>query len=438
METFRLVKIDTTRPMETPGRLTTRNDEEIAAQDEDARIVVFFLDDYHVRLGSSLAARKHLVEFIETQLGPRDLVSVMYPLSPIDSVVLTADHGMLMRAVERFQGRKFDYTPRNALEDRYANYPAETVERVRRQVSLSALQGLAVKLGSLREGRKSILLLSEGYVALLPPQMRGAIATMPGVGNPRRNNPFAGENDLNEDRARFQGELDVQNELQQVFDAANRSNTAIYAVDPRGLSTGEFDIQDNIGMRTSQESLRQTMNTLRTLADETDGRAIINRNDLAKGMQQLIRDSSAYYLIGYNSTQSPSDGKFHEIRVRVKRPGLQVRARKGYWALTAAETRAGRRAAEGRAARRGVALARQHRRRRRPARRAHLGWHGPGRRRQDQGDVRVGGGPTAAGHRPGHGGRVGAERRRSGGSDGLQRAGRRIGGRGHAGTPAGR
>jgi VWFA-related protein len=338
VETFRLVKIDTARPMETPGRLTTRNDEEIAAQDEDARIVVFFLDDYHVRLGSSLAARKHLVEFIETQLGPRDLVSVMYPLSPIDSVVLTRDHGMLMRAVERFQGRKFDYTPRNALEDRYANYPAETVERVRRQVSLSALQGLAVKLGSLREGRKAILLLSEGYVALLPPQMRGAIATMPGVGNPSRNNPFAGENDLNEDRARFQAELDVQSELQQVFDAANRSNTAIYAVDPRGLSTGEFDIQDNIGMRTSQESLRQTMNTLRTLADETDGRAIINRNDLAKGMQQLVRDSSAYYLIGYNSTQSPSDGKFHEIRVRVKRPGLQVRARKGYWALTAAET----------------------------------------------------------------------------------------------------
>ena len=124
-----------------------------------------------------------------------------------------------------------------------------------------------------------------------------------------------------EDRAKFMGELDVQSELQQVFDAANRSNTAIYAVDPRGLSTGEFDIQDNIGMRTSQDSLRQTQNTLRTLADETDGRAIVNRNDLAKGMQQLVRDSSAYYLIGYNSTQSPSDGKFHEIKVRVKRPG---------------------------------------------------------------------------------------------------------------------
>jgi hypothetical protein len=55
-------------------------------------------------------------------------------------------------------------------------------------------------------------------------------------------------------------------------------------------------------------------------------------------MKQITRDSSAYYLIGYNSSQAPSDGKFHEIKVRVKRPGIQVRARKGYWALNAEQT----------------------------------------------------------------------------------------------------
>ena len=77
------------------------------------------------------------------------------------------------------------------------------------------------------------------------------------------------------------------------------------------------------------------MDTLRLLAEETDGRAIVNRNDLAVGMKQITRDSSAYYLLGYNSSQAPTDGKFHDIKVRVKRPGVQVRARKGYWALTA-------------------------------------------------------------------------------------------------------
>ncbi len=337
IETFRLVKIDVAAPVQTPGRLTTRQDEENAAADDDARIFVFFLDDYHVRLGNSMAVRKQLIDFVQTQLGPKDLVSVMYPLTPLDSVILTRNHEQLVGAIERFQGRKFDYTPRNALEDRYANQPTEIVERVRRQVSLSALTGLSVKLGALREGRKAIVLVSEGYIGLLPPQLRGAMATMPGLGNPNSGNPLAGDN-MQEDRARFMAELDVQSELQRVFEEANRSNTAIYAVDPRGLSTGEFDIQDNVAGRASQDSLRQTQNTLQVLAGETDGRAIINRNDLAAGMKQIVRDSSAYYLLGYNSTQSRSDGKFHPIKVRVQRPGVQVRARKGYWALTAVET----------------------------------------------------------------------------------------------------
>ena len=79
------------------------------------------------------------------------------------------------------------------------------------------------------------------------------------------------------------------------------------------------------------------MDSLRVLADQTDGRAIVNRNDLEGGLKQVVRDSSAYYLLGYNSSQPRADGKFHEIKVRVKRSGVQVRARKGYWAMTAAE-----------------------------------------------------------------------------------------------------
>ena len=51
-------------------------------------------------------------------------------------------------------------------------------------------------------------------------------------------------------------------------------------------------------------------------------------------MKQIMRDSSGYYLLGYTSTRAPTDGKFHEIKVRVKRRGVDVRARKGYWALT--------------------------------------------------------------------------------------------------------
>ncbi len=337
VETFRLVKVDSSAPVETQRRIRSRDDEEAAAANEDARIFVFFLDDYHVRLGNSMGARKPMSDFIQNNLGPRDLVAVMYPLTPLDAVTLTRDHESVIRTVERFEGRKFNYEPRNSIEERYSLYPAETVERIRRQVTLSALEGLSVKLGALREGRKAIVFVSEGFTSVLPPQLRDPIASMPGMGNPNRRNPNAGAGNINEDRADFLGQVDIQQEMRDVFNAANRSNTAIYAVDPRGLATGEFDINENVGMTRSNDSLRQTQDTLRVLAEETDGRAIVNRNDLARAMKQIVTDSSAYYLIGYNSTQAPQDGKFHEIKVRVKRPGTQVRARKGYWALTMAE-----------------------------------------------------------------------------------------------------
>jgi VWFA-related protein len=337
IETFRLVKIDTSAPVETTRSIRSRSDEEAAAADDNARIFVFFLDDYHVRLGNSMAARKPIIEFIQNNLAPSDLVGIMYPLTPLSEVQLTRDHQAVMRAIERFEGRKFNYEPRNSIEERYALYPAEVVERIRRQVTMSALEGLSIKLGALREGRKAIIFVSEGFTALLPPQLRDPIASMPGMGNPNRRNPMAGMGNVNEERAEFFGQVDIHQELREVFNAANRNNTAIYAVDPRGLATGEFDIDENVNITRSNESLRQTQDTLRVLADETDGRAIVNRNDLARAMKQIVTDSSAYYLIGYNSSQAPTDGKFHEIRVRVKRSGMQVRARKGYWALTAAE-----------------------------------------------------------------------------------------------------
>jgi VWFA-related protein len=337
IETFRFVKADGAAPVEAQRPIRTRQDEEQAASNEDSRIFVFFLDDYNVRLGNSMAARKPLVDFVQNSIGANDLLAVMYPLTPIDAVTLTRDHQSVIRVLSTFEGRKYNYEPRNATEQRYALYPAETVERIRRQVSLSAIQGVSIKLGALREGRKALIVVSEGYTALLPPQLRDPVATMPGMGNPNRRNPRAGDNSITEDRAEFVGQLDVQQEMQDVFNAANRSNTAIYTVDPRGLATGEFDIDQNVGFQRSNSSLRQTQDTLRVLADETDGRAFVNRNDFGKAMKQIVTDSSAYYLLGYNSSQAPQDGKFHEIKVRVKRSGADVRSRKGYWALTMAD-----------------------------------------------------------------------------------------------------
>jgi VWFA-related protein len=340
IDTFKLIKLDggtADAIKDPPKEIRNDFDEESEAARDDVRLFAIFLDDYHVRRGASMAVRGQLARFIDTQIGPSDMIGVMYPLESTGSVRMTRNHSAVSRGLQQFLGRKYEYEPKNQFEEQYAHYPTETVERVRNQVSLSALKALIVHMGTLKEGRKSLILVSEGYTYMVPPQMRSADAQQPGLGNPNQFNPNAGQNDINEDRAAWMAGLDMDSDLREIYDTANRNNVAIYAVDPRGLPGFEFDINEGVGLQTDTKYLNTTMDSLRTLAENTDGRAIVNRNDIVTGMKQITRDSSAYYLIGYNSAQAPADGKFHEIKVKVKRPGVQVRARRGYWALNREE-----------------------------------------------------------------------------------------------------
>ena len=343
VETFKLISLDgglmdsTTTP---PRQIRTDIDEETEASRDDVRLFAIFLDDYHVRRETSMGARTQVARFVETQLGPSDMIGVMYPLEPIASVRMTRNHDAVVKGIQQFLGRKYDYTPKNEYEEKIVYYPTETVEQIRNQISLSAIKSLIVHMGGLKEGRKGLILVSEGYTNMVPPQMRDQNAAIPGSGNNAHNDPFAGTDSAGrtsalEERAAFLAGAEMEDQLRDVWDLANKNNVAIYAVDPRGLATNEFGIDQNINNTTDSTYLRSTMETLRTLAINTDGRAIINRNDLTLGMKQIIRDNSAYYLLGYNSTFTTTDGKFHEIKVKVNRPGIQVRARKGYWAFTA-------------------------------------------------------------------------------------------------------
>jgi VWFA-related protein len=341
VETFKLIALDgglIPGPNGPPRQIRTDTDEEDEAARDDVRLFAIFLDDYHVRRETSMAAREPIARFVETQLGPSDMVGVMYPLQPTATVRMTRNHAAVVTGLRQFVGRKYDYTPQNAIEERYVyNYPTEVVERIRNQVSMTAIRALIMRLGALKEGRKALILVSEGYSNILPPQMRDAIAGQSGLGNPARDDPNAGLNSPIEDRAAFAASMDMEEELREIYDTANRYNTAIYTVDPRGLAPYEFGIDQNVGIQIDRGYLYATLDTLRTLAAETDGRAIVSRNDLTIGMKQIVRDTSAYYLLGYNSTNARTDGRFHEIKVRVRRPGVRVRARKGYWAYTAAD-----------------------------------------------------------------------------------------------------
>jgi VWFA-related protein len=323
IETFKLVRLDGGATAAAPARpVRTDADVELEASRDDVRLFGVFLDDYHVRRLNARPAGEAVARFIEAELGPSDIVGVMAPLQLASSVRWTRDRAAVAEAVRRFEGRKYEYTQaRNDMERQYANQCAAVAQRIRSQISLSAIRGLVTQLGSLKEGRKSVLVVSEGFAYTLPFEILARdVNCLSVTSQGAATMPFAN--------------AEMQKDLREVYDAANRNNVAIYTVDPRRLAASEFDIEQSVPTGTDRDFLRGTLDTLQVLAEQTDGRALVSRNNLDQGLREVVRDASGYYLLGYSSTQSGSDGRFHEIKVAVKRAGLQVRARKGYWALT--------------------------------------------------------------------------------------------------------
>ena len=348
IETFRAIRVTgAPEPGGEPAR-EIRSDyvEEMEAARDDVRMFAVFLDDYHVRDRTSLSVREPLQDFLLNQLGPLDLVGIMYPLTPASDVRFTRNREALASAVGDFLGRKYEYEPRNEFERNYSHYSTDIVERIRNEVSLSALRALVTRMGGLREGRKTIIVVSEGYSNYVPPALRSSNAQFM---DPRqRGAGMSPMPDPNEERIQWISDMDIQEELRRLYDAANRSNAALYTLDPRGLTAFESDLDAPASFEIDRNMLNSTQDSLRVLAEQTDGRAIVNRNDLEAGLQQAVRDASFYYLIGYSSTEAPDDGRYHEIEVEVLRPDVQVRARRGYWAPTAEDVERATAVAEGR------------------------------------------------------------------------------------------
>src|SRR4051794_30075064 len=116
IDTFKLIHLDggVADSKDGPPRaIRTDNDEELEASRDDVRLFAIFLDDYHVRRGASVTVRDPITKFIQTELGPSDMVGLMYPLQAVSSVLMTRDHNKIIGGLGSFVGRKGDYTPRN-------------------------------------------------------------------------------------------------------------------------------------------------------------------------------------------------------------------------------------------------------------------------------------------------------------------------------------
>jgi VWFA-related protein len=198
----------------------------------------------------------------------------------------------LDRVVSRWSSRGVLASPQYVRARAMDLYDALT-RRI--QSVLSAVERLSRGLAGAR-GRKSILIFSEGFL-----------------------------NDAHES-------------FDRAIDASQRGNTAVYFIDGKGLAGQSFYGADqasapaptDVGVISMEQEFLETAGT-ESLAENTGGASIRNTNDLLGGLQRVADESSVYYLLGYQPEKSP-DGKWHKLAVKVDRPGMTVRARRGYQA----------------------------------------------------------------------------------------------------------
>src|SRR6188472_3585463 len=320
-----------TEPIESDVRSTTRT--------FNGRIYVFLMDDLHTMVTRTQAVRDAAKRFIQQYLGANDLAAVVYTSGRQESgQELTSSPRLLKAAIDRFQGQKLPSAGAEKLaihirqtdtdaaladepqqtHDRAAVDKAESIkdpddaERgLNARRTLQAVENVANWMRDVQGRRKALLLFSEGL-----------------------------DYDIYQPFNLTQSASAIVAEAQQAAAAAQRANVNVYGIDPRGLS--QFGELIDIGARSDYpqleygtfrgalHELRLSQESLISLSEETGGLAIVNAGDVVGGLGRVVLDNSRYYLLGYYSDSTKWSRKFLKIDVRVKRPGLSVRARRGF------------------------------------------------------------------------------------------------------------
>jgi VWFA-related protein len=355
IEAFEFIRIEpnsSDSARRDPNTVAEMND---LAADPHNRVFVLFLDKYHLIIDASHNGRRPLAAFLDRLLGPADLVGVTTPDLPTNALTLgrklTSIDDLLARfwtwntnfAVEtpREKWLQNCYGARTPSPETNAAIVRALVARDRVDRTFQSLEGLMAALAMIREERKNLLLISSGWAldgpaTWLLPYLWG---TPPGFGVTPQGTLTVGNGrpggidkaPCDSDLARL-ANIDFPQRLRDLVGIAGRSNVSFYPIDPLGL--GSLDPFADPAGTGGYVPNRNALDGLRVLAANTDGDAVVGTNDLEGGLRRITDDVSAYYLLGYYSTNTALDGKYRQIEVRLTQPSMKVSARKGYRAPT--------------------------------------------------------------------------------------------------------
>lgn len=308
------------------------------------RTIALVVDDITLSFVSTYYVRRALKKFVDEQMQPGDLVAIIRTGAGIGALQqFTSDKRMLYAAIEKVRwnptgiGRIGAFSPiekkletgvTNPLTGETEELNEEDQDERDRQDELNQFRENIFATGTLGAvnyiirgmkqlpGRKSVMLLSDGF----------SLVSTDGDGFIRSNRVF--------------------DSVQKLIDLANRASVVVYTIDARGLQVTGLTAADDISgyspteldeiAKDRQRKLFDSQGGLIYLAGQTGGLSFINSNDISGNIGKMLNDQS-YYLIGYQpdgDTFDPEKRRFNDLRVKVKRDGVKVRYRSGFFGIS--------------------------------------------------------------------------------------------------------
>jgi len=291
--------------------------------DAAGRVFLIFIDDLHLDFRLTPRTRDLMKRMLSNLVHEGDMFGMVSTGTSSISEQLTYDRQVLESSISRVTGSGL--RPEDLIKTQETSQgPAEL--RYRAHVAFSTAYQLMRNLENLRNRRKAVIYISSGYdfnpfaTSRLKYQ-----SEMLGLGDEQQLDPFT--------NPRFQGqqfaEADLVRELAELTRAANRANATFYTIDPRGLVAGP-DLDQQVETAEWQEHVRETQDSLRVLAEQTGGIAVVNQNDFDRALKRIDAETSDYYVLGYYSNNPDPLKRTRRIEVKTGRNDVQVWSRTSY------------------------------------------------------------------------------------------------------------
>jgi VWFA-related protein len=282
--------------------------------DAAGRIFLFIVDDLHIDFASTPRVKDLFKRLGKELVHEGDLFGVVSTGTSSIAMDLTYDRTRIDEAAKKISGSGLK--PKDIIEQSaVGETPQEVMHRA--HVAFETTLDVIRNLGQTHNRRKAVVIISDGYDFDPYKASRSGTSLTPNSNN-RNVDPNDPNNAQFLQKEKF-ADTDLAIELNEVAREANRANATFYTIDPRGLTAGP-DIDQDVDPSEWETHVRKQQDSLRSLAEQTGGIAVVNTNDIDKALKRIDAETSDYYVLGYYSSNPDPTQKRRQVEIRVNKP----------------------------------------------------------------------------------------------------------------------